>query len=239
MTETDPHAAGPHSAAAAPELPAAVLFDMDGTLVDSEKLWTVAMDDYAAAHDGEISDAARASMVGSNMSRSMRLLLADLGMPTEPADVEAAGQWVVARMSEMLSNDLTWRPGAEGALRRVSASGVPVALVTSTIRSLTDIALRTIGTGVFDVTVCGDEVDGRNKPDPEPYLRACRRLGVDPRHCVAVEDSPTGVSSAVAAGCAVLGVACEVPLNPELGCTLRDSLEGIDAVELGSLLRRG
>ncbi|SDK18589.1 haloacid dehalogenase superfamily, subfamily IA, variant 3 with third motif having DD or ED [Actinopolyspora mzabensis] len=238
MTETDPRAAA-SPRPPAPEFPAAVLFDMDGTLVDSEKLWTVAMDDYAATNGAEISDAARARMVGSNMSRSMRLLLTDIGMPTGPADIEAAGQQVIERMAEMLDNDLTWRPGAEQALRRVSTDGVPVALVTSTIRSLTDIALRTIGAEMFDATVCGDEVDGYNKPDPEPYLRACRKLGVDPAHCVAIEDSPTGVSSAVSAGCAVLGVSCEVPLEPELGCTIRDSLEGLDTVELATLLRRG
>ncbi|NYH77078.1 HAD superfamily hydrolase (TIGR01509 family) [Actinopolyspora biskrensis] len=219
-------------------LPAAVLFDMDGTLVDSEKLWTIAMDDFAAANGAEISDAARARMVGSNMARSMSLLLTDLGMSTEPTDIAAAAERVIARMSEMLASDLSWRPGAESALRAVTSNGIPTALVTSTIRSLTDIALRTIGPDTFDVTVCGDEVDGRNKPDPEPYLRACGELGVDPAHCVAVEDSPTGVASAVAAGCTVLGVACEVPLAPDSGCVLRDSLEGVDLDELAALFAR-
>ncbi|PRW65294.1 HAD family hydrolase [Actinopolyspora mortivallis] len=234
MSETGPRSrCEPRRPAVTP--PAAVLFDMDGTLVDSEKLWTVAMDDFAAGHGAEISEAARASMVGSNMNRSMRLLLADLGMPTGEAEIESAGRWVVARMSEMLASDLEWRPGAERALREITSKGVPTALVTSTIRSLTDIALRTIGPDTFDVTVCGDEVDGLNKPEPEPYLRACRALGVDPADCVAVEDSPTGVASAVAAGCTVLGVACEVPLEPASGCVLRDSLEGLDSAELTAL----
>ncbi|WP_019853788.1 HAD family hydrolase [Actinopolyspora mortivallis] len=234
MSETGPRPRRePRRQAVTP--PAAVLFDMDGTLVDSEKLWTVAMDDFAACHGAEISEAARASMVGSNMTRSMRLLLADLGMPTEAAEIESAGRWVVARMAEMLASDLEWRPGAERALREITSQGIPTALVTSTIRSLTDIALRTIGPDTFDATVCGDEVDGLNKPEPEPYLRACRALGVDPAECVAVEDSPTGVASAVAAGCTVLGVACEVPLEPASGCVLRDSLEGLDSAELAAL----
>lgn len=216
--------------------PAAVLFDMDGTLVDSEKLWTVALDDYADTLGGAISEATRAGMVGSNMARSMWLLLTDLGLAAGEAEIREARDAVGARMSKLLATELTWRPGAREALRAVSDRGVPTGLVTSTIRPLTDIALRTIGAGAFDVTVCGDEVDGLNKPEPEPYLRACRRLSVEPGDCVAIEDSPTGVASAVAAGCTVLGVACEVPLDRVEGCVLRESLVGLDIPELSRLL---
>lgn len=223
---------------AGPTAPAAVLFDMDGTLVDSEKLWTIALDDYAAHRGGALSDATRESMVGSNMTRSMKLLLADVGIPPTEAEVDAAAEWVAGRMAQLFAQGLPWRPGAPEALREARALGVPVALVTSTIRSLTERALDTLGRDTFDVTVCGDEVDGRNKPDPEPYLKAARLLGVDPAACVAVEDSPTGVASAEAAGCLVVAVPCEVPLAPGPNRVLHESLHEVDFAALGELFAR-
>lgn len=113
---------------------------------------------------------------------------------------------------------------------------MPTALVTSTERALTEVALDTIGRDFFDVTVCGDEVDGRNKPLPDPYLKAARLLGVEPADCVAVEDSPTGSASAAAAGCTVLVVPCdvEVPIGP--GMVSRETLVGLDVPALGALL---
>ena len=92
-------------------VPAAVLFDMDGTLVDSEKLWTIALDDYAAHRGGALSEATRESMVGSNMTRSMVLLLADLGLPTTEDEIRRAADWVAARTAELFGQGLTWRPG--------------------------------------------------------------------------------------------------------------------------------
>jgi HAD superfamily hydrolase (TIGR01509 family) len=219
-----------------PTGPAAVLFDMDGTLTDSEKLWSIALDDYAAHRGGVLSVPTREAMVGSNMRGSMRMLLDDLGLPAGPGAVDEAAVWVEGRTSELFRDGLPWRPGAQETLRAVRATGMPTALVTSTVRSLTEIALETLGRDSFDVTVCGDEVDGRNKPDPEPYLRACRLLGVRPEQCVAIEDSPSGVASAVASGCTVLAVPCEVPLEPGERRVLRDSLEGLDVGTLGALL---
>ena len=219
--------------------PAAVLFDMDGTLVDSEKLWTVAMDDYAAHRGGSIRESTRANMVGSNMIRSMRIVLDEVGAPDTPDELDHAAGWVAARMTELFADGLPWRPGAAEALRVVRDQGLRTALVTSTIRSLTEIALNTLGRESFDVTVCGDEVGGRNKPDPEPYLRAARMLDVDPAQCLALEDSPTGVASAEAAGCAVLAVPCEVELPTGPQRVLRDSLLDVDFADRGSLLAAG
>jgi HAD superfamily hydrolase (TIGR01509 family) len=220
---------------AGPKTPAAVLFDMDGTLVDSEKLWTIALDDYAAHRGGALSESTREQMVGSNMNRSMRLLLTDLGLPGGDAEVAAAAQWVAGRMAELFAEGLPWRPGAAEALREANRLGLRAALVTSTIRSLTERALETIGRDHFEVTVCGDEVDGHNKPDPEPYLKAARLLGVDPVDCVAVEDSPTGVASAEAAGCAVIAIPCEVVLEAGPHRTLYGALTEVDLAALGEL----
>lgn len=213
-----------------------MLFDMDGTLVDSEKLWTVAMDDYAGHRGGAIRESTRANMVGSNMLRSMRIVLDEVGAPSNPTEIEHAADWVTARMAELFADGLPWRPGAAEALREVRGQGLRSALVTSTVRSLTEIALDTLGRDAFDVTVCGDEVDGRNKPDPEPYLRAAQMLDVDPARCVALEDSPTGVASAEAAGCTVLAVPCEVELSSGPQRVLRSSLLDVDFGALGSLI---
>lgn len=218
------------------ELPAAVLFDMDGTLTDSEKLWTIALGEYAVVRGGELSDTVRAGMVGSNMRRSMQLLLEDLRLPAGEKDVDAAADWVEARVGELFRSDLPWRPGAREAVLAVRRAGVPTALVTSTIRSLTEIALDTLGRENFDTTVCGDEVGGRNKPDPQPYLQAARALGVDPGRCVAFEDSPTGMASAVEAGCATVGVPCEVPLEAGSRSVVWPTLEGFELDRLAELV---
>lgn len=152
--------------------------------------------------------------------------------------MDAASQWVAARMVELFELGLPWRPGGPEALRGARSLGIPTALVTSTIRSLTEKALETLGRDSFDVTVCGDEVGGNNKPHPEPYLKAARLLGVDPAECVAIEDSPTGVASAEAAGCLVIAIPCEVPLQPGPHRVLRDSLEDVDFAALGELFTR-
>ena len=210
----------------------AVFFDMDGTLVDSEKLWSVALDDLAAAFGGELSADARAAMVGTNMAVSMRLFHDDLGLD---GDLAESQQMLESRTKELFALGLPWRVGARELLHEVRAAGVPTALVTATHRHLVEVALTTLGPEHFDVVVCGDEVI-RSKPHPEPYLRAARLLGVEPARCVAIEDSPTGVASAAAAGCAVLAVPSEVPVPPGERRTIRDSLAEVDLAYLRGLL---
>lgn len=221
---------------AATARPAAVLWDMDGTLIDSEKLWDIPLYEWAEQAGGRLTLEQRASMVGSNMARTAAFLLDVVGRPADDDAIADVSDWITTRMAEVFAGDLPWRPGAQDALRAVRDSGTPTALVTSTERLLTDAALGTIGTEFFDLTVCGDEVDGLNKPHPEPYLRAARMLGVDPRHCVAVEDSPTGTASAVAAGCTVLVVPCDVPVDGGQRRNLRESLAGVDIDVLAELI---
>jgi HAD superfamily hydrolase (TIGR01509 family) len=214
----------------------AVLWDMDGTLVDSEKLWTVALEELMVRFGTVLSTRTRAALVGSNMRRSTLVLLADAGVePTDEA-IEDVESWLNARMAVLFQDELPWRPGAREALRSVRESGLRTALVTSTERMRTELALDSIGREFFDVTVCGDEVDGQNKPLPRPYRLAAELLGVDPAVCVAVEDSVTGVTAAVAAGCTVLVVPAEVPVPPGERRVLRESLVGVDADFLAGLL---
>ncbi|MBB2944020.1 HAD superfamily hydrolase (TIGR01509 family) [Actinoplanes lutulentus] len=212
----------------------AVLFDMDGTLVDSERVWGIGLAELAARAGGTLSDTARLAMVGSSMSRSMQLFRDDLGQPDRPEapDVE----WLTDRVFSLFADGLVWRPGAMELLLAVRALGVPTALVTSTGRRLVEVALKTLGPENFDVVVCGDEVT-MPKPDPEPYRTAAALLGVPINRCVAIEDSPSGVASALAAGAAVLAVPAELELPPVDGVHLRTTLVGVDPAFLAGLIR--
>jgi HAD superfamily hydrolase (TIGR01509 family) len=214
--------------------PAAVLFDMDGTLVDSEKVWDVALNELAVREAGRhLSTRARQEMIGSSMVTSMRIMRDDLGLDREPDQ-----DWLIERVFELFARGLVWRPGALELLRAVRAQGLRTALVTSTGRKLVEVALETLGRENFDVIVCGDEV-AVPKPDPTPYRLAAELLEVPVAECVAIEDSPTGVASAVASGAAVLAVPSELELPPTDGVHLRDSLVGVDPAFLATLLTSG
>jgi HAD superfamily hydrolase (TIGR01509 family) len=212
---------------------AAVLFDMDGTLLDSEKIWDVALDELAHELGGTLSREARVSMIGSSVGRSVSIVHADLQVE---ADAEQSGRYLLERAAALFRTDLEFRPGARDLLDAVRDAGVPAALVTSTHRWLTEIALDTLGRDYFQVTVCGDEVP-RPKPNPDPYQQAMRMLGVPAPASVAIEDSALGVASAEAAGCTVLAVPSEVELTPGLPTTVvRSSLTGLTVADLAALL---
>jgi HAD superfamily hydrolase (TIGR01509 family) len=211
---------------------AAVLFDMDGTLLDSEKIWDIALDDLAHYLGGELSDTARRRMVGSSLARSIAIMHDDLRIAADP---ESSGAYLLERAAELFRTALLWRPGARELLVAVHDAGVPSALVTSTHRRLTEIALDTIGREYFAATVCGDEVI-HPKPAPDPYLRAAKLLDVSPADSVAIEDSPLGIASAEAAGCVVLAVPSEVPLEAVPGRTVVPSLVGVTVADLAALV---
>lgn len=205
---------------------------MDGTLLDSEKVWDVALADLASWLGGELSTRARQRMVGSSLARSVAILHADLGIEADP---ESSGAYLTERTAELFRTDLTWKPGARELLSTVRDAGIGAALVTSTHRHLTEIALDTMGREFFTVTVCGDEVR-RPKPHPDPYLRGAELLGVDPTDCVAIEDSPLGIAAAEAAGCAVLAVPSEVEIEPAPTRTICSTLVDMSIADLAALL---
>lgn len=215
---------------------AAVFWDMDGTLVDSEKLWDTALYEAAEWLGGTLSERQRLSLVGSGIEASARYLLRVVGREPALEAIATTVDWIRDRTAGLFGGGMPWRPGAREALAAVRASGLPSALVTSTERSLTELALDTIGREFFDATVCGDEVAGLTKPHPEPYLRAARLLGVDPARCVAVEDSKPGTESAVAAGCTVLVIPNDVVVDAGLRRFFRTSLAGVDAAALAEIL---
>ena len=182
----------------------AVLWDMDGVLVDSEPLWTVAEVELARELGGEWTDEVKALVVGTRLDVSVPTILRFYGAADGPAEVERAAGFLLDRMVELYATEPVLMPGAAELLAEVRAAGVPVALVSSSYRALVDSVLAG-GVGPFELTLAGDEV-GQAKPSPEPYLTAAERLGVDPARCVVVEDSPSGVAAGEAAGAAVVAV---------------------------------
>jgi HAD superfamily hydrolase (TIGR01509 family) len=193
----------------------AVLWDMDGTLVDSEKLWDVSLRALYERLGGVLTPEVRDTTVGSSAEGLMRIVYADLGLEPDPAAMAESSDWLHDYTGELFEQGLTWLPGAREMLDALTAAGVPMALVTNTRRTLTERALKSIGAHYFSVSVCGDEVEYA-KPAPDPYLRAAHLLGVAPGHCLAIEDSVTGSEAAEAAGCPVLVVPndVEVPDGP-------------------------
>lgn len=214
----------------------AVLWDMDGTLLDSEKLWDMALRELAGQYGRELTDTVRHALIGASGPNAFRILFEGLGIEHTLEAVEQAAQWMEARVTELFRGPVPWRPGARETLDLVRAAGVPMALVTNTKRSLAEYGLDTIGREYFGATVCADEVP-HGKPAPDVYLRAAELLGVTPERAVAIEDSPTGSIAAQAAGCALLVVPCEVPVPDAPGRAFRDSLVGLDLTHLEDLVR--
>jgi len=177
---------------------------MDGLLVDTEPIWTIAEVELAAQLGGTWSDDLKAQIVGTRLEVAVPTILRWYGAPDTPDDVTRACTWLLARMVELFAGEICVRPGAAELLTALAVAEVPVALVSSSYRVLVD-AVLAHGVGRFRVTVAGDEVTC-GKPDPEPYLTACAQLQVDPQRCVVLEDSAAGVASGWSAGCGVVAV---------------------------------
>ena len=210
--------------------PAAVLWDLDGTLVDTEPLWMAEEAALAAEHGVEWTEEDGLELVGNALLESGRILQRRLSSSLSPEQIVDR---LVARLADSLRGRIPWRPGLPELVERVAAAGVPQALVTM---SYAVIAAPVADVLPFDTVVTGDVVT-RGKPDPEPYLQAARRLGVDPRDCLAVEDSPTGAASADAAGCVVLVVPHLVPVPETPRRVVRPDLTGLEAAELAEIWR--
>ena len=212
-------------------LPAAVLWDMDGTLVDTEPYWMGAEYALVAEHGGSWSEEQARTLVGNPLLVSAESIRREGGVDL-PLEV------IVERMLDRVVTDvrrhLPWRPGAQELLGALREAGVPCALVTMSYARLTDAVVSALPAGTFAAVVTGDAV--RNgKPHPEPYLTAARLLGVPPQDCVAIEDSGTGAASAHAAGAAVVVVPHVVPVPPGPGLAVVDTLEGLTPAGLARL----
>ncbi len=213
----------------------AVLFDVDGTLVDSERLWFLAEAATMAwlGWQGSWGPEHQEELVGGSIDKTVTYLLKVADVRADRAEV--AGH-LLSGVEALLRQEVPLMPGAKDLLSEVQAAGVPAALVTSTGRKITECVLDGIGREYFATTLTGDEVT-HPKPDPEPYLTAAARLGADPARCVALEDSPTGVASAEAAGCVVVAIPSVTPIRPAPGRTVVGSLADLDLAGLRALIR--
>ena len=204
-------------------LPRAVLWDMDGTLVDTEPYWIATELAMAEKYAATWTHEQALQLVGNDLLESGRVIKQAMGLTQSPAEVvEELLDGVVARVEE----SVPWCPGARDLLTDLAGAGVPCALVTMSYQRFVAPILRQLPEGTFQVVVTGDEVS-RGKPHPEPYLTAAAALGADPSECVAIEDSGTGATSAEAAGCAVLVVQNHVPVPAGPRRVFRDTLVGL------------
>ncbi|VTR78556.1 HAD family hydrolase [Cellulomonas hominis] len=209
-------------------LPAAVLWDMDGTLVNTEPLWMAAETELVESWGGTWTHEDGLTLVGNPMKVSGAILQSrGVGLT-----VDEIVDFLNGRVAAAVAERTPWQPGARELLTALAEAGVTQALVTSSYRELADPFARVAG--VFAAVVAGDEVE-RPKPDPQPYLLAAERLGVDIADCVVVEDSPAGITSGVASGAHVLAVEVfrELPDLPGLSTT--GSLTDVTVADLGSI----
>ncbi len=202
---------------------------MDGTIVDTEPYWIATEYALVAEFGGEWDDDKAHSLVGKDL-RDSAAIIRDRGGVDLPIDdiVNRLLDGVIAQVRQ----HVPWRPGAKELLASVRAAGVPNALVTMSWTRFAQAVVAALPPGTFDVVITGDEVSN-GKPHPEPYLAAAARLGVAAKDCVAIEDSPTGVRSAVAAGCRTFAVPNVVDIPPSREYTRVQSLHELDTAALG------
>ena len=188
----------------------AVLFDLDGVLVDSEPVWYEVEGEVVRRLGGQWSREHQSHCIGGTVDATCRYILDLTGADCSLDEIQAE---IMAGMVAHYTTDLPVVAGALELVAGVRASGVRTALVSSSFRVLVDAALVKLGADNFDATVAGDEVS-RGKPDPEPYLKACAELGVESGAAVVVEDAMNGVRAAEAAGCAVVVVPTVAAIAP-------------------------
>ncbi len=212
----------------------AVLFDMDGLLVDSEPLWLEVETAVMARLGAGWTQADQVQLLGGSLDRTVSYLLAKA---TKPAPPQVVAEWLMSGVADLVrARGVPVQPGARELLAEVAAAGLPHALVTSSERRFMQVVLASTGIR-FDALVCADDVSV-TKPDPEPYLLAAKLLDMDPGRCVVLEDSPNGVASAEAAGCQVIAVPSLLPIDPAPGRLAVRSLLDLQADAGGVSVRR-
>ena len=220
-------------------LPDAVLFDMDGTIVDSEPLWLAAELAVMAELGGPWTPADQEACLGGPLERVVDLMLERSG---SDAGADAVRDRVLDVVEGFMREaELAWRPGARALLTECRALGIPAALVTASWRRLVDAMHEGIAADLgyepFAVIVAGDDVTA-SKPHPEPYATAARLLGTEPGRCLALEDSPTGIRSAWDAGCAVIAIPHLAPVPAGISPCELATLEGSTVAGLWAATRR-
>ena len=217
------------------DLPAAVLWDMDGTLVDTEPYWMEVEQDLVEQHGGVWTHHHAMQLVGNDLITTGEYIREHGGVDLSPAEIVDV---LLDGVVERVRKSVPWRPGALELLADLRAEKVPCALVTMSYERFVAPVLEVMPPSSFDVVVTGDAVT-HGKPHPEPYLHAARLLGVEPAECIAIEDSGTGASSAEAAGCLVVVVENHVSVPAGERRVFLDTLAGATTHTLASLTLPG
>ena len=213
--------------------PAAVLWDMDGTLVDTEPYWMASETELVTSFGGSWTMEDAVQLVGQGLWHSARILQSHGVDLSEDEIIDR----LTTRVIDRTAAEIPWRPGSRELLRELHELGVPNALVTMSVRRMAEAITDNIGFDPFVTLITGDEVT-HSKPHPEPYHLGARALGVDPALCVAIEDSAPGVASAVAAGAVVIAVPMHVALLEHDDYTIwEDGAAGRNAEDLFSVFR--
>ncbi|HLT67451.1 MAG TPA: HAD family phosphatase [Microbacterium sp.] len=211
--------------------PKAVLWDMDGTLVDTEPYWIAAETPLVARFGGTWTHEDALGLVGNDLFASARILQkAGVEMPEE----EIVEYLTDAVIEQIRVKGVPFRPGAQALLRSLRSAGVKTAIVTMSQHRLAERVARMIEFDAFDAILGGDDV-ARPKPFPDPYLAGAEALGVSIDDCVAIEDSPTGLTSAVASGAVSLGVPNLVSLEGNGAHAIWNTLVGRTADDIAHL----
>ena len=204
--------------------PAAALWDMDGTIIDTEPLWLEAersmLSEFGIAYPEDLAQ----QMIGSGLTAAAKFFQ-ELGVPL--AIDEIIQRWTVAVIEGLAGVEPDWRPGARELLAGFAEAGIPNVLVTMSVRPFADAVLRLLPKGLFAAIITGDAVE-HEKPHPDPYFRGAAAVGLGPEDCIAFEDSLPGVASAVASGAVVVGVPNIIPLDGTGAHEVLSSLAGID-----------
>jgi len=205
---------------------------MDGTLVDTERYWMAAEEELVESFGGRWTSEDALGVVGAGLWDAARVFQA-AGVDL---DADTIVERLTARVQEQLAeHGVPWRPGARELLEALRVASVPTALVTMSVRAMADDVVRAIPFEAFDVIVTGDSVDNA-KPHPEPYLVAAAQLGVDVRECVAIEDSPAGLTSAWSAGAVTVGVPNFIALDEAPAHVLWQTLADKSVADVAALL---
>jgi HAD superfamily hydrolase (TIGR01509 family) len=201
----------------------AILFDMDGTLIDSEPLWLKAEIEVMAEVGCHWDEQDQINCLGGPAERTERY------MQERSQNIKPYG-YFINRLHEVMrariTNELDLIPNALSLLKECKDAGIKTALVTASSRDLMTIVLKRFPPGTFDVVVSGDDVE-KSKPDPAPYLLAAKQLSVDILKCLVLEDSLTGVQSGLSSGAKVIGIPHLVQMSEHPNLRVISSLDEI------------